>query len=205
VPKVITVARGNEPDDLQCLLRFLSTTSIPARASLVDSGAGSPAIRATALSLGISNRIDFLDFRTDIARLLSQSNIFVQPGGDNSAFHNIVEAMRAGLPVIALNVGGASDAVTDGLTGFLVEPGDQAAFCSRLEALLHDTALRRRMGNEGRKRYETEFSLKLMLDRTLEVYRKAVFGAEPRSKSASQPHGRTWSAERFLRRGDRLS
>ena len=66
-----------------------------------------------------------------------------------------VEAMAAGLPVVASDTGGLSDIVRPGQTGLLVPPGDAAALAAALETLLDDAALRARMGAAGRIQAET--------------------------------------------------
>ena len=65
------------------------------------------------------------------------------------------------------NVGGASEAVTDGVTGFVVPPGDREALAERLRDLVRDPELRAAMGAAGRARYDAEFSFERMLTRTL--------------------------------------
>ena len=83
----------------------------------------------------------------------------------------ILEGMRAGLPVVASNVGGVSEAVLHGETGYLVGPGDAQGFQARLRELVRDGELRARLGKAGRARYEREFTVPTMLEKTVAVYR----------------------------------
>jgi glycosyltransferase involved in cell wall biosynthesis len=69
-----------------------------------------------------------------------------------------VEAMAAGRPVVASRIGGLPFTVVDGVTGLLCEPGDPGDLARKLEALLDDSDLRRRMGLAGRRRFEEEFT-----------------------------------------------
>jgi glycosyltransferase involved in cell wall biosynthesis len=87
---------------------------------------------------------------------------------------SILEAMRAGLPVAASNAGGVAEAVQHGVTGFLVPCGDAAALRACLELLLRDPALRKRLGDAGRRRYEAGFTLDRMARRTFDAYQKVL-------------------------------
>ena len=85
-----------------------------------------------------------------------------------------LEAMALGKPVVASCFGGASEVVSDGQTGYIVNPLDTAAFAARLEALLSDDSLRRTMGQRGRQRIEAHFSLAHQVGRMLELYESAL-------------------------------
>ncbi len=86
----------------------------------------------------------------------------------------ILEAMAAGLPIIATRVGGIPELVEDGKTGFLVDPGDSAAFAAAVIKLLQDKSLRQKMGLEARKKIRCNYTSKKMVQETenaiLEVY-----------------------------------
>jgi glycosyltransferase involved in cell wall biosynthesis len=84
------------------------------------------------------------------------------------------EAMAHGRPVVATAVGGLVDAVEDGVTGYLVPPGDPAALRSALERLLGDADLRRRLGEAGRQKARAELSWVAATHATIEAYRAAL-------------------------------
>ena len=92
---------------------------------------------------------------------------------------SLLEAMRAGLPVVASRVGGVAEAVVPGQTGLLVPPGDEGALAGALEALLEDPGLRVRLGRAGRVRYQQSFGHQEMAGRTLELYRRVARKARP--------------------------
>src|SRR5262249_46651942 len=87
---------------------------------------------------------------------------------------SILEAMRAGLPVLASNVGGVAEAVVHPNTGFVTPRGDESSFRARLRELIDNPTLRGQMGAAGRKRYETEFTLDGMLRKTFAVYQQVI-------------------------------
>ena len=88
----------------------------------------------------------------ELRRLVAASDVFVLPTeGDVHSIASI-EAMAAGLPVVATDVGAIPEVVVDGETGFLVRPGDGAAVREALDRLIADEGLRRRMGERGRER-----------------------------------------------------
>jgi glycosyltransferase involved in cell wall biosynthesis len=93
---------------------------------------------------------------------------------------SILEAMRAGLPVVSSDVGGIAESVQEGGSGFLISQGDVEALRRRLERLLTDSDLRARMGQSGRQRYERHFTLAHTVEKTLEIYRDIVTGDSTR-------------------------
>jgi glycosyltransferase involved in cell wall biosynthesis len=79
--------------------------------------------------------------------------------------------MRAGLPVVATNVGGVGEAVEHEVTGLLVPVEDATSLAAAMDTLLTDPALRDRLGAAGRLAYERAFRLERTIDQTLAVYR----------------------------------
>jgi glycosyltransferase involved in cell wall biosynthesis len=82
--------------------------------------------------------------------------------------------MRAGLPVVVSDIGGASEAITHGVTGFLVAAGDREQLAERLRDLVRSPQLRKSMGDAGRARYEAEFTFDTMLDCTLALQQEII-------------------------------
>ena len=82
--------------------------------------------------------------------------------------------MRAGLPVVASDVGGVSESVADGTSGFLIPRSDVRVLADRLRRLIESPSLRLTMGKEGRVRYEQRFTFERLLDETLDVCREVV-------------------------------
>ena len=176
IPRIVMVARCAEQKDHSVLLRAFARITEPAQLVFVGGGPKLAMLRAEAHELNVANRVEFLGDRFDIAEILAGGHIFALASKWEGFPLSILEAMRAGLPVVASNVGGVAEAVADGQTGFLVERGDVSALRTRLHSLLHDPALRRKMGAAGRQRYEAAFTLEHMLRKTLAVYQMAVLG-----------------------------
>ena len=83
----------------------------------------------------------------------------------------VIEAMAAGKPVVATRVGGVADLIADGRTGFVVESGDQDALVQRLESLLSNEGLRRRIGRLAREAASGRFRIAIVASKYVEVYR----------------------------------
>lgn len=113
-------------------------------------------------------------FRRDIPRLLNASDVLVCPSLFETYGMSNVEAMACGVPVVSTNVGGPSETIVDGETGFLVPPRDPAALAERVMRLLADERLRKRMGACGRQRVLDHFTLTENIARLEEVYRQAL-------------------------------
>jgi glycosyltransferase involved in cell wall biosynthesis len=104
------------------------------------------------------------------SRFLQQAAVFVLPSYVEGMPMSVLEAMAAGLPVITTPVGGIPEAVTDGVEGFLVPPGDVSALAARLQQLLQDEALMRKMGAAARRKIETTFSTEAILPQIEALY-----------------------------------
>jgi glycosyltransferase involved in cell wall biosynthesis len=109
-----------------------------------------------------------------LLRLYAESDLFVLPTLADCFGVALIEAMATGLPVVATPVGGVPDIVEDGQQGFLIEPDDGAALAERMERLLSDAALRRRMGASGRARVLTHFDAHTNSKRLLEHVKALV-------------------------------
>ncbi|HEX5725972.1 MAG TPA: glycosyltransferase, partial [Longimicrobiaceae bacterium] len=107
------------------------------------------AMRALAERLGIAERVRFAGERTDVRRVLAAADLACQPNLGPEPFGiTFVEALHAGLPVVATALGGAPE-VVDPACGVLVPPDDPEALAAVLAELLGDAALRRRLGAAG--------------------------------------------------------
>lgn len=123
-----------------------------------------------AKELGIENKTHFIGRCTKIPELLSISYVGILTSVAEGFSNSILEYMSAKLPVVATNVGGASEAVIKGITGFLVESDDDEAMADHLIKLLQNPEKARKMGEAGRAIVEEKFSCAAQLEKTLELY-----------------------------------
>ena len=147
-----------------------------ARFLLVGDGGDAPALRDLAATLGIAERVIFAGFRTDVPAVLAALDVFVMPSHAEGLCTAAVEAMMAGLPVVATSAGGLPEVVEDGQTGLLVPPGAPEALAGAAAKLLADADLRRRLGERGRQRALERFSVGSMVDGTIAVYEAVAAG-----------------------------
>ncbi len=125
----------------------------------------------------LGDRVRLMGSRENIPELLAEWDIFVLPSRWEGLPLVIIEAMMAGLPVVATRVGGVGELVEDGVTGLLVPPADPQALADALQRLLADPGLRRRMGAAGRDRALREFQLDRMVRETSDLYEGLIENA----------------------------
>ncbi|HEY6390641.1 MAG TPA: glycosyltransferase family 4 protein [Bryobacteraceae bacterium] len=173
-PQIVMVARFSEQKAQALLIDAVALIRAPFRLVLVGDGPLRPAAEQQVAKLNIGDRVRFLGQRMDIAEILASSHIFALFTHWEGFPISILEAMRAGLPVVASDVNGVREAVADGSTGFLAAAGDVATFRQRLAQLLQNDSLREKLGAAGRHRFEKEFTVEAMLERTAGIYRSAA-------------------------------
>ncbi len=127
---------------------------------------------------GLSDRIRFHGYLSDTAPILAKSSIFLLCSRSEGFPRSILEAMRAGLPVIASDVGGVRESVADGVSGHIVPPGSPGALAAALRRLMNSASERQRMGEAGRLRFQERFDLRCMTDHTYYLY-ATIVGVRP--------------------------
>ena len=173
--RLVMVARFGAQKDHPTLFRALAgLQNHPWELDLIGEGPLMGDMRALATTVGLSGRVRFLGQRTDVDRILSQAQLSLLTTNWEGFPLSILESMRAGLPVVASAVGGIDESVRDGENGYLVPRGDVGQLRDRIDRLLTAPELRIRMGMQGRKRFEQEFTLDHTVSRTLAVYRDVV-------------------------------
>ncbi|MEO6021857.1 MAG: glycosyltransferase, partial [Burkholderiales bacterium] len=178
VLRIVSVARLDAPKDHMLLLDALMMVSdISWELELIGDGPLTNEVQRKAHDLGLSDRVVFSGLCNDVPQRLARADVFVLISEWEGLPLSVLEAMRAQLPVIASDVGGVAESVTEGKTGFLVPKGNKAVLALRLKHLMCDRPQRQQMGREGRKVFEREFSFEIMYRRTQDVYRK-VLGQE---------------------------
>lgn len=180
--RLVMVARYGAQKDHPTLLRALADLrQHPWELDLIGDGPSMGQTEALATELGLAGRVRFLGQRTDVDRILAAAQVSLLVTNWEGFPLSILEAMRAGLPVVASSVGGVAESVRDGESGYLIPRADVAHLRDRIERLLTDPALRARLGAAGRARFVRDFTLSASVARTLGVYRAALTdaGVEP--------------------------
>jgi len=133
------------------------------RLVLAGDGAERQNLTEQARQLGVADAVVFTGFRADVADLLRAADLFALPSLREGLPNGALEAMAAGLPVVATAADGVPDAVVDGETGLLVPPGQAAPLRDAVARLLTEPNLAARMGHAGRERVREHFSLERTL------------------------------------------
>ena len=171
-PRLVMVGRLQAPKDPLTLVRALATVrGRDFEALLVGEGPERVAVEEEVSRLGIESAVRLLGERIDVAELLRSADIFVLSTRSEGLPLSILEAMGAGLPVVASNVGGVPELVIDGETGILVPPGDPHSLGEAIKRLLEDPPLLRRLGEAGRARVAEHFDLAAVRQAHLDLYR----------------------------------
>ncbi len=169
--RIVMVARFQEQKDHASLFAALELLdSLPWVLELIGDGPDLSRWKSWVSRRGWSGRVFFDGQRLDVPEILDRCGIFVLASRWEGFPRSILEAMRASLPVVVSDVGGCREAVADGKTGFLVPAGDSKALAGKLEALILNPALRKRLGAAGRLRYEEEFTFEAMLKNTMAAW-----------------------------------
>ena len=156
---------------IEAVARLLSSGH-DLRLLVVGEGYLEEALRRQASGLGIQEAVVFTGFLPDVPGITAVLDISVLPSFYEGMGRVVLEAMAAGKPVVASRVGGLTELVEDEVTGYLVPPGDVDALAGRLETLVSDSSLRRRMGEQGSRKIGEQYSSDKMVEMIHEVYRR---------------------------------
>lgn len=127
-----------------------------------------------AAEMNLAGKIFFTGERQDIQMILPCLDVFVLASVTEGMPLTVLEALAAGRPVVATRVGGIPEAVSDGVNGLLVSPGDAQGMAAAILRLLEDPGASRKMGEEGRKRVAGDFTVDKMVGATEQVYMDLV-------------------------------
>jgi glycosyltransferase involved in cell wall biosynthesis len=137
---------------------------------LVGDGPARPQLERLAAELGVGDRLVITGWRDDARSYLETLDLFVLPSHFEGFPLSAVEAMLAGRPVVATDVGGVAELVVHGATGLLVPRGDPEALSRSIRTLLDDPERRQRMGAEGRALARERYSPGAMAHRFEVLY-----------------------------------
>lgn len=131
-------------------------------------------LKAQAHQLGVDGHVRFLGLRQDIPRILALLDVFVLPSLSEGLSMAILEAMVAGKPVVATDVGGNPELVEDGATGYLVPSQNSQALADRVIALLMEQGRSLQFGKAGQLHARGQFSLQTMVQNYQTLYEQCM-------------------------------
>ena len=172
-PVIGTVANFSGDKDFETLLKGFAGVlkrRPDARLLMVGNGPKVERIRQLATISGIGANVEFLGFVKDLERVLAGLDVFVLSTTTEGLGLAILEAMAAGLPVVASRVGGIPEIIEHGVNGILFEAGNGDDLARSIEAILADRNLRKRLIENGRRRVAEKFSLAGMREGYARVY-----------------------------------
>lgn len=169
--RLVTVARFQPPKDHLSVFLALNELEQDNWVLLcVGDGAEMENAKSKVQELNLSEKVRFLGYCENVAEILAASDVYILSSLSEGFPRSILEAMRAALPVIASDVGGISESVSDGETGYLFPPRDVSKLAEVLNKLISDSALRSRLGSNAYTRYLQKFSFNAMFNHTLPIY-----------------------------------
>jgi glycosyltransferase involved in cell wall biosynthesis len=138
---------------LDVLLRsfqLLETEKVSPSLLLVGEGPSERELRRRSRGLGLESRVSFMGLRRDIPQVLATLDILVLPSFQEGSPNVVLEAMAAGVPVVATGVGGTREIIEHGKTGWLVPPGDPGALAEGIRQMLANPSLARDMARAAK-------------------------------------------------------
>jgi glycosyltransferase involved in cell wall biosynthesis len=144
---------------------------------LAGDGPARREIEQLVADLSLDRAVRLVGRHANVPELLSEATCLVLTSDYESCPYTVMEAMAAGVPVVATSVGGVPELVEDGVSGLLVPPGRPEPIAAAISELLADPELARRLGNAGQVRAREKFSVQRMVDETLALYDEVAAGA----------------------------
>ena len=182
---IVMTARFAPPKNHALLIEALAGVQGEWTCDLIGSGPSMDDARGAVDRRGLRGRIRFVGEQTDVADRLAAADVFVLASDYEGMPISIIEAMRAGLAVVASRVGGIPELVVDGVSGWLFDHQNVLQLRSALQEAVSNPAGRRRRGDAGRARYKELFTVDRMVERTRAVWIGALSGPSHRRRNGS--------------------
>jgi L-malate glycosyltransferase len=183
-PRIITVA-NLRPEKAHGVLLAAARTVVDRHADaefwIVGDGVLRTEVRALASRLGLGDRVRFFGHRDDVPELLAQCDIFALPSRSEAMPNGVLEAMAAGLAVVATRVGGIPEVISHGRTGILVPPDQPQALAAALIDLIEQPSRAAALGREARQFVHDRYSFERMVG----AFERLYLSALPRAASST--------------------
>ena len=145
-----------------------------ARFFIVGGGKLKGELKALATSMGLNEELIFTGFRQDVGAFYQIADLFVSSSVQEGLGTAVLDALALGKPVVATNSGGIPEIIQDGETGRLVTPADPSALAEGIIELLTNPEEARRMAMQGQMMVRKMFSVDLMVEKNIAVYRQIL-------------------------------
>ena len=189
--RIVAAAGRLSPEKGFSLLVDAAAEVLPKRPAtgfvLFGEGALREPLSRQIVERGLQERFVLAGFRSDVDRFLPHLDLFVLPSFTEGLPNVALEALAAGVPVVATSVGGTPEVVEDGVNGYLVPAGNSSAIAARVSELLADDRLRQAMGTRGRVAVREHFTFASQAAEYLNIF--AQLGVQPAAESALQETG----------------
>jgi L-malate glycosyltransferase len=173
-----TVAGLRVVKNLPRLLRAVAAAGRDIRLAIIGDGPERHTIIAEAKRLGMADRLDLHGFQSDVAPYLAGFDIFALSSDSEQYPIALAEAMAAGLPVIATDVGDIRNMVAAANRDYIIPRDDEASFAAALQKMIDDVALRKKLGQANRQRAIDAFQESDMIAAYRKLYDGAIVAAE---------------------------
>jgi glycosyltransferase involved in cell wall biosynthesis len=175
--RAVMVCRLSPVKDVATMIRaarVIANSHPDFHLDIVGDGPSRPALQTLQRVLGLERHVTFHGAQSDVRPYLRDATLFVQSSTSEGISMTLLEAMAAGLPVVATNVGGTAEVVQKGTTGVLIEPEDVDALATTVMRLLTDRAQLLSMSRAARERAERCFDARRMTGDYEGLYLEAV-------------------------------
>ena len=180
VVRLMMVARFAEPKDHMLLLKALNNVRVENwHLTLVGDGPLLQRVKDYVAAEQLDEKVEFTGACRNVAGRFAETDIFVLVSKSEGLPISVIEAMRAGVAVIASDVGGVSELIEHKESGLLVDKGDQTGWTKTLTDVIENSAYRYRLGKAARKKFTAQFRFAEMYRRT-ESYYTEIMGNENR-------------------------
>jgi len=171
--RVIMTARFEEPKDHITLIE--ACRNLPEiELWFIGDGLLEESIKSRVLKYSMQNRVHFLGRRKDVAAIMTKCDVFALISDSEGFPRSTLEAMRAGLPIIVSDVGGAKEAIIEGENGFSIQRRDVSALQQALLFFINNPDRLSSMGVISRKLFEKKFNFSIMFQNTYDIYEKIL-------------------------------